>query len=57
MDIETSRDIITNLIKLKSIDRDNVIDLLLRYILDGYDLEKIIKSILDYDTTQVIRGL
>lgn len=57
MDIRTSKEVIINLIKLKNIGRDNIVDLLLRYIIDGYNLEKIIKNILDYNTTKTIRGL
>lgn len=56
MDIETSRDIITNLIKLKNIDRDSIVDLLLGYIINGYDLENITKSILGCNANKSMKG-
>ena len=57
MDNETSRTIIKQLSKLKNIDRDVMVDILLGYIGSDYDLTRIINDVLDLSDTTKIRGL
>ena len=53
----TIREIIKQLTKLKNIDRDIVVDILLNYIGNEYDLNNIVNEILDIDNSITIRGL
>lgn len=54
---EQMRTIIKQLTKLKNIDRDIVVDILLNYIGNEYDLNRITDEILDIDNSTTIRGL
>lgn len=53
---DTIREIIKQLTKLKDIDRDSIIDILLSYIGSEYDLNRIVDEILELNNTTV-RGL
>lgn len=57
MDNETMRTIIKQLTKLKNIDRDVVVEILLNYIGNEYDLTRITDELLDIDNSITIRGL
>ena len=57
MDNETMRTIIKQLTKLKNIDRDTVVEILLNYIGNEYDLTRITDELLDIDNSITIRGL
>lgn len=54
---EQIRTIIKQLTKLKNIDRDIVVEILLNYIGNEYDLTRITDEILDIDNSTTIRGL
>lgn len=54
---EQTRTIIKQLTKLKNIDRDIVVDILLNYIGNEYDLTRVTDEILDIDNSITIRGL
>lgn len=54
---EQMRIIIKQLIKLKNIDRDIAVEILLNYIASEYDLTRITDEILDIDNSTTIRGL
>lgn len=51
------RTIIKQLTKLKNIDRDVVVEILLSYIGNEYDLTRITDELLDIDNSITIRGL
>ena len=56
MDTDTNREIIRQLVKLKNIDRDTVVDILL----DGVDTDYItyiIDDLLNSDTINEVKGL
>lgn len=57
MDNETMRTIIKQLTKLKNINRDVVVEILLNYIGNEYDLTRITDELLDIDNSITIRGL
>ena len=57
MDNNTLRVVISQLIRLKDIDRDKVINMLLQYLGNGYELEKIVSDILDMSVETKVRGL
>lgn len=54
---EKMRTIIKQLTKLKNIDRDIVVEILLDYIGNEYDLTRVTDEILDIDNNITIRGL
>ena len=54
---EQMRTIIKQLTKLKNIDRDIVVEILLNYIGNEYDLTRITDEILDIDNSITVRGL
>ena len=54
---EQMRTIIKQLTKLKNIDRDVVVEILLNYIGSEYDLTRITDDILDIDNSVTVRGL
>jgi hypothetical protein len=54
---ETMRTIIKQLIKLKNIDRDTVVEILLNYIGTEYDLTRITDELLDINNDITVRGL
>lgn len=54
---EQMRTIIKQLTKLKNIDRDVVVEILLNYIGNEYDLTRITDEILDIDDSITVRGL
>lgn len=54
---EQMRTIIKQLTKLKNIDRDIVVEILLNYIGNEYDLSRITDEILNVDNTTDVRGL
>lgn len=56
MDNDTTREIIKQLGKLKNIDRDTMVDILLGYIGSEYDLNRIVNEILELNNT-VVKGL
>lgn len=57
MDNNTLRVVISQLIRLKDINRDEVINMLLQYLGNGYELEKIVSDILDMSVETKVRGL
>ena len=57
MNDDTIREIIKQLTKLKNIDRETIINILLGYIGNEYDLNRIVNEILDIDNSITIRGL
>lgn len=57
MNDDTIREIIKQLTKLKNIDRETIINILLGYIGNEYDLNRIVNEILDIDNNITIRGL
>ena len=57
MDNNTLRVVISQLVRLKDIDRDKVINILLQYLGSGQVLEKIISDILDISAETKVRGL
>jgi len=54
---EQLRTIIKQLTKLKNIDRDIVVEILLNYIGNEYDLTRITDELLDIDNSITVRGL
>ena len=54
---EQMRTIIKQLTKLKNIDRDIVVEILLDYIGNEYDLTRVTDELLDIDNNITIRGL
>ena len=54
---EQLRTIIKQLTKLKNIDRDTVVEILLNYIGNEYDLSRITDELLDIDNSITVRGL
>ena len=54
---EKMRTIIKQLTKLKNIDRDIVVEILLDYIGNEYDLTRVTDELLDIDNNITIRGL
>ena len=57
MNDDTIREIIKQLTKLKNIDRETIINILLGYIGNEYDLNRIVNEILDIDNNITLRGL
>lgn len=57
MSNEQMRIIIKQLTKLKNIDRDVVVEILLSYIGNEYDLTRITDELLDIDNNTTVRGL
>lgn len=54
---EQMRTIIKQLTELKNIDRDTVVDILLNYIGNEYDLTRITDELLDINNDITVRGL
>ena len=57
MDNNTARVVVSQLVKLKDIDREVIVNLLLQYLGNGYELEKIITDLLAIDNKTTVRGL
>ena len=56
MDIDTNKEIIKQLVKLKNIDRDTVVDILLDRVDTDY-LIYVIEDLLNSDTINEVKGL